>query len=171
MRAKHACSLARPIAGNQLQLGRCYTTGSAILAMNLRHWILRLCTCILTRAHSGCDASPQDPNCRVGKFRRRGCYVSHKMHFLTALAKSGPRWALSSLCVTAQKLHDRQFESCPKLRRRPRLLAHTLNPGAHSANGLDTAVEIGTRPVCYELMTAGLSETCAVIRNALIGSV
>jgi hypothetical protein len=81
MRAKHACSLARPRAGNQLQLGRCYTTGSAILAMNLRHWILRLCTCILTRAHSGCDASPQDPNCRVGKFRRRGCYVSPQNAF------------------------------------------------------------------------------------------
>ena len=43
----------------------------------------------------------------------------------------------------------------PKPEAAARLLANTLNPGAHSGDGLDVAVEIGTRTVCYELFTAG----------------
>ncbi len=59
----------------------------------------------------------------------------------------------------------------PKPRAAAQLLACALNPGAHSGNGLDAAIEIAERIVCHELITAGLSETCALIKDALIESV
>jgi hypothetical protein len=52
-----------------------------------------------------------------------------------------------------------------------RILANALNPGAHSENGLDAAVEISTRTACFELLTTSLSEACAVIKAALMKSV
>jgi hypothetical protein len=47
------------------------------------------------------------------------------------------------------------------------ILANTLNPGSHSGNGLDAAVEMSTRIICYELLTAGLLETCNLVKNVL----
>jgi hypothetical protein len=44
------------------------------------------------------------------------------------------------------------------------ILVHALNPAAHPANGLDAAVEIATRAQCFELFTARLPETCALVR-------
>jgi hypothetical protein len=54
-----------------------------------------------------------------------------------------------------------------KPRAAAQLLASALNPGAHSENGLDAAVKIAERVDCYDLVTAGLSETCAIIKDAL----
>jgi hypothetical protein len=51
------------------------------------------------------------------------------------------------------------------------ILERALNPGAHSGNGLDAAVEIATRIRCHELVTAALPETCAIVRDALMESV
>ena len=50
------------------------------------------------------------------------------------------------------------------------ILASALNPGAHSGNGLDAAIEIATRTACYQLFTADLDETCAIVKEALVGS-
>jgi len=50
------------------------------------------------------------------------------------------------------------------------ILASALNPGAHSGHGLDAAIEIATRAACYQLLTADLDETCAIVKEALVGS-
>jgi hypothetical protein len=50
------------------------------------------------------------------------------------------------------------------------ILASALNPGAHSGDGLDAAIEIATRTACYQLFTADLDETCAIVKDALTGS-
>lgn len=59
----------------------------------------------------------------------------------------------------------------PKPRAAAQLLAGALNPGAHSGNGLDAAIEIAERIVCHELITADLTETCAIIKDTLVESV
>jgi hypothetical protein len=50
------------------------------------------------------------------------------------------------------------------------ILARALNPGAHSGNGLDPAIQIAKHVRCFELVTAGLPETCALIGEVLNGT-
>ena len=47
------------------------------------------------------------------------------------------------------------------------LLTHALNPLAHPADGLDGAIALTTRAACFELLTADLPATCAVVCTAL----
>jgi hypothetical protein len=49
------------------------------------------------------------------------------------------------------------------------LLAHTLNPLAHPADGLDGAIALTTRTACFALLTADLPATCGVILTTLRG--
>jgi len=48
-----------------------------------------------------------------------------------------------------------------------RLFAHTLNPLAHLEDGLEGAIEITKRSTNFELVTADLPETCALVRATL----
>jgi hypothetical protein len=48
-----------------------------------------------------------------------------------------------------------------------RLFAQALNPLAHAGDGLDGAIAIATKCVCFELVTADLSATCALLRTTL----
>jgi hypothetical protein len=48
-----------------------------------------------------------------------------------------------------------------------RILASTLNPGAHPQDGLPLAIDIARRKPCFEVITAGLAETCALIKHTL----
>ncbi len=50
-----------------------------------------------------------------------------------------------------------------------RLFAHTLNPLAHIGDGLEGAIEITKRCAHFELVTADLPETCALVRATLEG--
>ena len=50
-----------------------------------------------------------------------------------------------------------------------RLYANTLNPLAHPGNGLNGAIEIATRSTCFELFTADLPATCALVKASLKG--
>ena len=52
-----------------------------------------------------------------------------------------------------------------------RLLFHALNPAVHSENGLAPAIEIVKRTRCFEILTAGLPESCSMIKNALTGTI
>jgi hypothetical protein len=47
------------------------------------------------------------------------------------------------------------------------ILGSALNPGAHSGNGLDAAIAIAMRTACFELFTADLDETCAIVKDTL----
>jgi len=48
-----------------------------------------------------------------------------------------------------------------------RLFASALNPLAHPGDGLDGAIEIVTRSACFELITADLPATCALVKATL----
>ena len=48
-----------------------------------------------------------------------------------------------------------------------RILASTLNPGAHPEDGLATAVDVARRTPCFEILTAALPETCSLIKDTL----
>lgn len=48
-----------------------------------------------------------------------------------------------------------------------RLYANALNPLAHTGEGLDGAVRITAARPCYELVTADLSATCALLTQTL----
>lgn len=48
-----------------------------------------------------------------------------------------------------------------------RLFANALNPLAHPGDGLDGAIGIATRSACFELVTADLPATCALVTDAL----
>ena len=50
-----------------------------------------------------------------------------------------------------------------------RLLANALNPLAHPGDGLDGAAEIAASLACFELVSADLPETCALVKAALKG--
>jgi hypothetical protein len=49
-----------------------------------------------------------------------------------------------------------------------RLFTNALNPLAHSAEGLDGAIEIASRTRCFELLSSTLKPTCELIRSAFI---
>src|SRR5262249_59858373 len=61
----------------------------------------------------------------------------------------------------------------PKIRPLPRpgpaarLYANALNPLAHAGNGLDGAVQITAARPCYELVSANLPSTCALLPHTL----
>jgi len=44
-----------------------------------------------------------------------------------------------------------------------RLYANALNPLAHAGEGLDGAIRIATASRCFELTTAELASTCALL--------
>jgi hypothetical protein len=48
-----------------------------------------------------------------------------------------------------------------------RIYVTALNALAHSNRGLDAALRIAERVPCFALRTAGLTETCTVIRSAI----
>jgi hypothetical protein len=48
-----------------------------------------------------------------------------------------------------------------------RLYANALNPLAHEADGLDGAIHIATASPCFELITADLRSTCALLTATL----
>jgi hypothetical protein len=48
-----------------------------------------------------------------------------------------------------------------------RLFAHALNPLAHTEEGLDGAIAVATRCPCFELHTAALPATCALVVRTL----
>ena len=48
-----------------------------------------------------------------------------------------------------------------------RLFANALNPLAHPGDGLDGAIGIATKSACFELVTADLPATCALVTDAL----
>jgi hypothetical protein len=48
-----------------------------------------------------------------------------------------------------------------------RLYANTLNPLAHAGDGLDGAVRITAASPCYELVSADLPATCALLARTL----
>jgi hypothetical protein len=50
-----------------------------------------------------------------------------------------------------------------------RLFASTLNALAHAGDGLDAAIVIAQRTACFELFTAHLPATCALVKTALAG--
>jgi len=50
-----------------------------------------------------------------------------------------------------------------------RLFANALNPLAHPGGGLDSAIEIVRRSACFELITADLPATCALVKATLKG--
>ena len=68
--------------------------------------------------------------------------------------------------------HDPELTS-PQLRRlgvaesSARIYVTALNALAHSNRGLDAALRIAKRVPCFALRTAGLTETCTVIRSAI----
>src|SRR5262249_60705217 len=61
----------------------------------------------------------------------------------------------------------------PKIRPPPprgpgaRLYANALNPLAHAGSGLDGAVRITAAQPCYELVSADLPATCALLARTL----
>lgn len=63
--------------------------------------------------------------------------------------------------------------TAPKIRRLTpaeagaRLYANALNPLAHAGNGLDGAVQITAARPCYELVSANLPSTCALLAHTL----
>jgi hypothetical protein len=59
------------------------------------------------------------------------------------------------------------LRTVPKSVAAAKILSSALNPGTHSGNGLDAAIEIAMHTRCFELFTASLPETCAIIRNSL----
>jgi hypothetical protein len=50
-----------------------------------------------------------------------------------------------------------------------RLLAHALNPLAHSGDGLDGAMEMTRRTAQFKLFTADLPATCSLVKDTLKG--
>jgi hypothetical protein len=50
-----------------------------------------------------------------------------------------------------------------------RLLANTLNPLAHPAHGLDGAITLGTSVASFDLTTADLTATCALVNATVQG--
>jgi hypothetical protein len=48
-----------------------------------------------------------------------------------------------------------------------RLFAHSLNPLAHPGDGLEGSIAIALRTPCFELFTADLPATCALVQNTL----
>ena len=51
-----------------------------------------------------------------------------------------------------------------------RLFMNALNPIAHSADGLDAAMEIVSRARCFELLSSNLQATCELIKSTFISA-
>ena len=70
-------------------------------------------------------------------------------------------------------LRYRPESSAPSLRRisgaegAARLYANALNPLAHPEDGLDGAIRIASERTCFELLTADLTSTCALVKNTV----
>jgi len=51
-----------------------------------------------------------------------------------------------------------------------RLFMNALNPIAHSADGLDAAMEIVSRTRCFELLSSNLQATCELIKSTFLSA-
>jgi hypothetical protein len=49
-----------------------------------------------------------------------------------------------------------------------RLFTNALNPLAHAGDGLDGAIEVGSRTRCFELLTSNLKPTCEIIKSTFL---
>jgi hypothetical protein len=99
-------------------------------------------------------------------------YTSRTMHVPTELLPGVAVNELSPL-VGIFFLRQSSFASVPTIKSvtkgeaAARLFANALNALAHEGDGIDGAIEIARRNVCFELTIGDLPATCALVKNTL----
>lgn len=104
----------------------------------------------------------------------RTLYTSRTMHvpakFLPSEVIRGPIPLIAIFFLQQRPQSSAPaIEPISKAEAAARLFANALNPLAHKGEGLDGAIEIVRKNLCFELTVADLSATCTLVKNILQG--